>query len=80
MDLCTSCGAVATQEKSLSLFLTNIRDLKDGYTDERTRAGKRFLILDVCSDEQNWPVLWQHGFSGRWRIGIKNKSHSAHSA
>ena len=36
---------------------------KNGSTDERTRAGKRFLPRAVCSGEQHWPVLLQHGFS-----------------
>ena len=30
---------------------------KNGSTDERTRAGKRFLALAVCSGKQHWPVL-----------------------
>ena len=30
---------------------------KNGSTDERTRAGKRFLALAVRSGEQHWPVL-----------------------
>ena len=32
-------------------------DQNYGYTDERTRAGKRFLALAVCSGEQHLPVL-----------------------
>ena len=30
---------------------------KNGSTDERTRAGKRFLALAVRSGEQHWPIL-----------------------
>ena len=37
--------------------LTKIPDSKNGSTDERTRAGKRYLALAVRSGEQHWPVL-----------------------
>ena len=38
-------------------FLPKFEIPKNGSTDERTRAGKRFLVLAVRSGEQHWPVL-----------------------
>ena len=64
MDWCTSGGAAAAQKKER--FWPKFEIPKNGSTEERTRAGKRFLALAVCSGEQHWPVLEQHGFSGSW--------------
>ena len=57
MDWCTSGGAAAAKKRSILAFLAKIRDSKNGSTDERTRAGKRFIALAVRSGEQHWPVL-----------------------
>ena len=45
------------KKERFGVFDQNSRFQKNGSTDERTRAGKRFLALTVCSGEQHWPVL-----------------------
>ena len=45
------------KKERFGVFDQNSRFQKNGSTDERTRAGKRFLALAVCSGEQHWPVL-----------------------
>ena len=82
MDWCTSGGAAAAQKRRVLPFLTKIRDSKkDGSTDERTRAGKRFLALAVCSGDQHWActiAAWIFGKLAAWEQKIS--LHAARSA
>ena len=45
------------KNERFGVFDQNCEIPKNGSTDERTRAGKWFLALTVCSGEQHWPVL-----------------------